>query len=237
MPEQTLTDDLRALGRAAQPDVDVDGLAARVVDALALPGPAPARPRVGRRVALVALAVLVAVVATPPVRATVAEWFGFGAVRVEPGGSPAPEPPDVPPVESSTSLEDAAARVDFPLVAPAVLGQPDGVETSDDGGRVSLSWSRGGRTVRLDQLAGTPDYAMVKTAPRLRFASVDGRDVLWFPTAHTVALLDADGAPTGEFRVADRTMLVPLPDSTVRLEGRLTFTEAADLARSLQPVR
>jgi hypothetical protein len=32
-------------------------------------------------------------------------------------------------------------------------------------------------------------------------------------------------------------MLVPLPDSTVRLEGRLTFTEAADLARSLQPVR
>jgi hypothetical protein len=234
MPEQTLTDELRALGRAAQPDVDPGLLAARVVDALE--SPAPSRPRTVRRVALAGLAVLVALLATPPVRATVAEWFGFGAVRVEPDGSPPPVAPDVPPVDGDLSLTDAAAGVDFDVVAPTALSAPDGVEVADDRGRVSMSWARGDGTVRLDQLAGTPDYAVVKTAPRLQFATVGGRDVLWFPTSHRVALLDADGDPAGAFRVADRTMLVPLPDSTVRIEGSLSFAEAADLAGSLAPV-
>jgi hypothetical protein len=235
MPERTLTEELRALGRAAQPDIDLDLLAARVVDGL--PSPAPARPRTGRRVALAALSVLVALVATPPVRATVAEWFGFGAVRVEPDGSPPPGKPDVPPVDGDVSLTAAAARVDFDVVAPTALEAPDGVEVADDRGRVSMSWAGGEGTVRVDQLAGLPDYAAVKAAPRLQFATVGGRDVLWFPTAHRVALLDADGDPAGVVRVADRTMLVPLPDSTVRLEGPLTFAEAAEIAGSLRPVR
>jgi hypothetical protein len=235
MPEQTLVDDLRALGRAAQPAVDPDALAARAV--AALPSPAPARSRTVRRVALAGLALLVALVATSPVRATVAEWFGFGAVRVEPGGSPPPQDPDVPPVDDAVPLADAAARVDFDLVTPTALRAPDGVEVAGDGRRVSMSWTRPDGSIRLDQLAGSPDYAMAKTAPRLRFATVNGRDVLWFPTAHRVALLDESGAPAALFRVADRTLLVPLADSTVRIEGVLTFTGATDLARSLRPVR
>ena len=235
MPEPTLTDDLRTLGRAAQPDVDPDLFAARVVGAL--PRVAASRPRTGRRVALAVLAVLVALVATPPVRAAVAEWFGFGAVRVEPSGTPPPGEPEVPPVDGGLSLANGAALADFEVVAPAALGDPDGVEVAEDSNRVSMSWGSGDETVRVDQLAGTPDYAMVKTAPRLRFATVDGRDVLWFPTAHRVALVGEDGDPAAAFRVADRTMLVPLADSTLRLEGPLTYAEAADLARSLRPVR
>jgi hypothetical protein len=134
MPELSLADELRALGRAARPDVDPDGLAARVVGAL--PARVEARRRVGRRVALAALAVLVALVAAPPVRATVAEWFGFGAVRVEPGGPPTRQSPAVPPVTGPMSLADAAALADFQLVAPAALGEPDGTVSSDDGSRV-----------------------------------------------------------------------------------------------------
>jgi hypothetical protein len=207
-----LTDDLRTLGHASEPVVDADLLAARVVGALPA-APGTARPRVRRRVALAALAVLVALVATPPVRAVVAEWLGFGA-----------------------SVAEAAQQAGFPLYVPTALGEPDGVEVADDGRRVSMSWGSGADTVRLDQLAGTLDFTVVKQAPRLQFATVDGSDVLWLPTAHRVALLDTDGEPAGSFRVADRTMLVPRGESTLRLEGPLTFAEAADLARSLQAV-
>lgn len=233
MTEQTLSDDLRALGRAAGPEVDADLFAGRVAGAL--PAPSPRRPRVGRRVGLAALAVVVALVATPPVRATVAEWFGFGAVRVEPGEAPRGEPA-VPPVEGGSALSGAAGRTEFGLVAPRALGEPDGVEVGSDGRRASLSWGSGEATVRLDQYAGTPDYAVVKAAPRMRFVTVDGRDALWFPTAHRFALLDEAGDRAAGFRVADRTLVVPLADSTVRIEGRLTLAEAIDLARSLRPV-
>jgi hypothetical protein len=229
-----LTDDLRTLGHASEPVVDADLLAARVVGALPA-APGTARPRVRRRVALAALAVLVALVATPPVRAAVAEWLGFGAVRVEPGDAPTGRP-DVPELGRGPSVAEAAQQAGFPLYVPTALGEPDGVEVADDGRRVSMSWGSGADTVRLDQLAGTLDFTVVKQAPRLQFATVDGSDVLWLPTAHRVALLDTDGEPAGSFRVADRTMLVPRGESTLRLEGPLTFAEAADLARSLQAV-
>ena len=45
-----------------------------------------------RRIALVVAAVLLALLATPPVRAAVADWFGFGGVLVE-RGSPGTAPP------------------------------------------------------------------------------------------------------------------------------------------------
>ena len=230
-----LTDDLHALGRAAQPDLAADLFATRVV--AALPAPAvPARPRVRRRVALAALTVLVALVATPPVRATVADWFGFGAVRVEPGREGPSGEPAVPEVEGGQSVEAAAGRVDFPVYVPAALGAPDGVEVSGDRRRVSMSWGSGDGTVRVDQLAATLDYAMVKQAPRLRFVTVAGRDVLWFPVAHRVAMLDPAGDPAGGFRVADHTLVVPLATSTLRVEGPLTLDQATELARSLRAV-
>ena len=85
---------------------------------------------------------LLALLATPPVRAAVADWFGFGGVRVEsvtpshqrPVSRRQPRPPDV-------SLAKAAAMVGFAVSVPEELGEPDGVEVSPDRRMVSMSWT------------------------------------------------------------------------------------------------
>jgi hypothetical protein len=193
------------------------------------------RAPIRRRVALALLALVVVLVATPPVRATVAEWLGFGAVRVERGDEPSGRP-EVPALSGGPSVAEAAAQATFPLLVPRALGDPDGVEVAAGGDRVSMTWAGSDGTVRLDQLAGSPDFTVVKQAPRLRFATVGSRQVLWLPTAHRVAMLDGDGEPAGGFRAAERTMLVLADGSTLRLEGAGSFAEAADLVRTLRPV-
>ena len=233
MPE--LTYELRALGRTSAPATDVDAFAARVLAALPAAGVRPVRAPVRRRVALALLALVVVLVATPPVRATVAEWLGFGVVRVERGDEPSGRA-EVPALTGGPPVAEAAAQATFPLLVPEVLGEPDGVEVAVGGDRVSMTWGRGEDTVRLDQLAGSPDFAVVKQAPRLRFATVGGREVLWLPSAHRLAMLDQSGEPSGEFRTADRTMLVLADGSTLRLEGADSFDEAAEWAGSLRPV-
>ena len=87
-----------------------------------------------RRVALVVGAVLLALLATPPVRAAVADWFGFGGLLVEtgrPGPSSAPPPPAV---AEDRSVREAAAAVDFLVSVPEELGAPDGVRSRPTGG-------------------------------------------------------------------------------------------------------
>ena len=84
-----LARDLAALGRAVDVPAPGPGLATAVLERLS---DAPAGRRVARHarprrrlVALAVGAVLLALLATPPVRAAVADWFGFGGVRVERG--------------------------------------------------------------------------------------------------------------------------------------------------------
>ena len=89
-----LARDLTALGRGIDPPVATERLATAVMDRVAalpcartgaepvVPGPSG---RSRRRIAVVVAAVLLALLATPPVRATVADWFGFGGVVVKPG--------------------------------------------------------------------------------------------------------------------------------------------------------
>ncbi len=82
-----LARDLAALGRAVDVPAPGPGLATAVLERLSDPPAtrvAPARRR-RRLVALAVGAVLLALLATPPVRAAVADWFGFGGVRVERG--------------------------------------------------------------------------------------------------------------------------------------------------------
>ena len=232
--EDLLVADLRSLGLRAAPETDVEVLAARVLNAIPQAGPDPRRTLL--RVALAALAVLVALVATPPVRATVADWFGFGGVRVERGepdrtGGEGAAPPRV------GDVADAAAAVAFPVLLPTALGEPDVVGVGRDRRVVSMTWGGGDEQLRVDQFDGALDYAVAKRAPRMRFVSVAGTDALWFPTPHDVVLLDPDGSRrTESARLAGQTLVWPTATTTLRLEGDLSLAEAVRIAESAIPV-
>jgi hypothetical protein len=192
-----------------------------------------------RRIALVVGAVLVAVLATPPVRAAVSDWFGFGAVVVERGPAgpgPASAPPEVP---DDLSLAEARDAVDFTIWRPAALGTPDGVRVSSDGRLVSMSWStEEDGIVRLDQLDGRLDFSLVKQAPRVRYASVRGTDALWFEEPHEVVLLEPDGTRRRESaRLAGHTLIWQGRHTTLRVEGDLSLQRAVEIAESAAPVR
>lgn len=255
--QDDLVRDLARLGRETAPPGSPERVTAAVMDrVVALPAPAPTVSRWSlrtrraargiaanlasrrRRIALVVAAILVALLATPPVRAAVSDWFGFGGVVVErgdPGPGPAPPPPEVTRDES---VSEAAEAVDFAVWVPTGLGIPDGVEVSADRRIVSMSWSadRDG-VVRLDQFDGRLDFSIAKRAPRVFYASVDGTDALWFEEPHEVVLLDPDGGRRSESaRLAGHTLIWQEGATTLRIEGDLTRDRAVEIAESAVPV-
>ena len=236
LTEDRLVADLRALGdtgtsREASPE-----LVAAVVAAIGtVPGPRARGWQPPRRVVLVVLAVLVALVAAPPVRATVADWFGFGGVRVEQGdpvGDAAP-PPAAPPGD----LDDAVAQVSFVVLVPEALGTPTGIEVSPDERVLSMTWTRAdGSVVRLDQFDARLDFAVLKRAPGVEYAAVGASDALWFEEPHEVALYERDGSRRTETaRLAGHTLIWSTGPTTLRLEGDLSLDEAVRIAESARP--
>jgi hypothetical protein len=244
MAEQGYDDlarDLAALGRAVDVPSPGPGLATAVLERLS-DAPAarvsPAWPR-RRLVALAVGAVLLALLATPPVRAAVADWFGFGGVRVERGDAPAPTTGLTPPTASSdVSLAEAAARVGFTVSVPDALGEPDGVEVSPDRRIVSMSWTADEEGVlRLDQFDAKLDFSVLKTAPDVFYAAVNGTDALWFEEPHEVALLEPDGTTvTHSARLAGHTLIWQEGGVTLRLEGDIELSRAVEIAESAVPV-
>jgi len=241
MDDDQLVRDLVALGRGAAVPAPPEDLArtvlSRVVDERRRTAGWWTRRR--RAVALVVAAVLLALLAAPPVRAAVADWFGFGGVRVERGStgaeSDAPPPGAVPP---GPSLTEAAAMVDFAVSAPRVLGEPDGVGVSADRRIVSMSWTTDEHgVVRLDQFDGRLDYTIAKLVPDVSFVTVDGIDGLWFDDPHEVTVLAEDGTPfTAQPRLAGHTLVWPVGDTTLRLGGDLDLGAAGEIAESVEPV-
>ena len=191
-----------------------------------------------RRVALVVGAVLLALLATPPVRAAVADWFGFGGLLVETGRPGPDSAPPPPAVTQDRSVQEAAASVDFPVSVPDELGAPDGVTVSPDRRLVSMSWSAGeDGVVRLDQFDADLDFSLLKTTPDVFFATVDGNDALWFVEPHEVVLLEPDGTRrTESARLAGHTLVWLDDGTTLRLEGDLTQERAIEIAESSVPV-
>jgi len=233
--------DLAALGRAVDVPAPGPGLATAVLERLSdAPGArvSPGWPR-RRLVALAVGAVLLALLATPPVRAAVADWFGFGGVRVERGDAPAPTADPTPPtVAPGASLQEAAAMVAFTVAVPEELGDPDGVEVSPDRRIVSMSWTTDEEGVlRLDQFDASLDFSVLKTAPDVFYAAVNGTDALWFEEPHEVALLEPDGTTViHSARLAGHTLIWQEGGVTLRLEGDVELSRAVAIAESAVPV-
>ncbi|MEU9735794.1 hypothetical protein [Streptomyces sp. NPDC048002] len=217
--------------------------------------------RARRRALTAALCGLLAVlVLTPPVRAVVLDWFGFGGVEVryDPSARPSASA-EVPRCDraGSVSPERAARLAGFEPVAPAALGAPDAVTvTAEPQGRflVSLCWEEDGRAIRLDEFRARLDVGFTKTVreqPEWVFLDSGGPGgggqddpALWFARPHLLSfwLVDAGGSPfTREERTAGPTLLWTHDEGradedalTLRLEGVTSKARAVEIAQALR---
>jgi hypothetical protein len=235
MPDRNdLIRDLNALGRSV-PAPDARRMHEAVLARLKGTEPHRARPKRRRAITVaVAIAVVLGLLATPPVRAAVSDWFGFGAVIVREGESTAtPAPTDTSlPTGRPLSLEDAAARVEFAVYELPVLGPPDRAWVTPDRRILTLDWDD---RIRLDQ-SSSVSYTFRKTAPSFRHVTVDGRQALWFGDSHDVRMIDEDGTEIPEtVRPAGQTLVWVDGDTTLRLEGDISLNRAVAAAETARP--
>lgn len=262
-----LPEELRALGRSLDRPgaAGSESMAERVLERILaerLPVPVAEPAGVGerlravrrwarlRRRALTAglCGVLTVLVLTPPVRAAVAGWFGFGGVEVRYDPSAVPSSgARVPGCGPSLTLAQAGRRAGFAPAVPDALGVPDAVTVSrEPKGRflMSLCWREDGRTVRVDEYPARLDIGFAKTTPvPPEWVSLDGdqdyrNPALWFPRPHLLSfwLVDEDGDRfTRSERTAGPTLLwMHGGDVTLRLEGVASKARAVDIAKSVR---
>lgn len=231
MPEETLAEELTALGRALDlpPAPDPVRTAAVVRRRVNARHPGHRRLRLAAAAAaVVAVGFAVLLVSSAQVRAAVAELLRFGGVVVEQGVGPTSP---ASPGGAVDGVDAARALVDFPVLVPAGQPEPQRVEVLD-GRVVSLSY----QDFRLDQFDGTLDPAFAKGVPGpVEWTTVGGTDALWLRGPHSVVYLDRDGTRRTETsRLAANTLVWQRGQVTVRLEGAFTLDEARAIAESLR---
>lgn len=231
-----LLDELAALGRSV-PAPDPESVE-RAVMARIRTQPRPswlARNR--NRLAAAVLAALAALVVAPPVRAAIADWFGFGAVivRHDDSSTPSGPAPQPPPVTGQIDLAIAANRAGFEVHTLAGLGPPAGIEWTAGRRILSQGWTSPTR-LRLDQTSSLR-FTFAKSARTVRFVEVNGDEALWFADPHEVVVLDPRGRRVElSTRPAGHTLVWTIGSTTLRLEGDLDLDEAIELAESAELV-
>ncbi|MCT7356894.1 hypothetical protein N4P33_32850, partial [Streptomyces sp. 15-116A] len=281
-----LREELRALGRSldgTDPAAGSESMVERVLERIlaeGVPVPVAEPPGAGewvrerwravrrwarvrwRRLVAALCGLLTVLALTPPVRAAVSDWFGFGGVEVrhDPSAVPSPDA-GVPGCGRPVSLGEAERRAGFAPPVPGALGPPDTAAVSAlPRGRflMSLCWTEQGRTIRLDAFPARLDFAFAKTVrEQPEWLSLDGDDdssegrtntALWFARPHRLGFWLVD--PTGhrftrEERTAGPTLLWTAGGGTgagdpqgltLRLEGVPSRARALEIARSVEGV-
>ncbi|MFG2475243.1 hypothetical protein [Streptomyces fagopyri] len=276
-----LAEELRALGRSLTGPGGAGGesMAERVLERILaerIPVPVAVRPGPGERVRAVRrwvrlrgrvltaglCGLLTVLVLTPPVRAAVVDWFGFGGVEVRYDPSAVPSPgAEVPGCGPSLTLAEAGRRAGSAPLVPDTLGVPDAVTVTREPKvrfLTTLCWREHGHTIRLDEYPAGLDLGFTKTVrepPEWVPLGVDGSGdgggdgsgggeadfgdpALWFPRPHLLSfwLIDASG---GRFTRSERTAGPTLlwtrgGEVTLRLEGVASKARAVEIARSLE---
>jgi hypothetical protein len=259
--------ELRAVARDLEvpPPRDLTAAVRQRLEERAAPGRprwrAPVR-RLRRRAVLTALAVLAAlavvVIATPQGRAAISHVFRFDGVELRqsqsqsPGQSQSQSPGQSPgqtqsrpatgsaslPGEQRMSLARARRQVSFPILVPAVLGQPGQVLVSDGGRVVSLVYprTRYGQ-VRMDEFAGRADqiyFEKIVYLGSVTKVTVNGRKALWIKGPHELVYLRPDGttAEAPPRLTTGNTLLWGTGRAALRLEGDFAEKTALAIARS-----
>jgi hypothetical protein len=246
MPELELA--LVELGRSIEFPPTPD-LAARVRERIAAER-APRR-RVtlfpGRRALVVALAVLAvavgALMAVPGTRAAILEFFGLKGITIERVESlpTVPKNANLANLGERMSLDQARGRVDFEVVVPEALGEPDEVYYSDfpPGGMVSFVYGSAEEPrALLTQFRASVDeffFKKVTAGTEVETVTVGGRPGFYLSgEPHVFGYVDAEGQFRQEtVRLVGNVLLWERGDLTLRLEGDITKTDALRIARSM----
>lgn len=259
--DRGLPAELRALGRSLDglgpggesmaERVLAQILAESVPAPVAEPGAGPVRVRRARRwirerwrmLTAGLCGVLTVLVLTPPVRAAVAEWFGFGGVEVRYDPSALPSSGvHVPGCGSSLSLGEARRDAGFEPLVPGELGMPDAVTvTREPKSRflITLCWREDGHTIRLDEYPAQLDIGYMKSVrTQLHWVDLGRGTGLWFAQPHLLGfwMLDGNGDRwTRSERTAGPTLLwTRRQEMTLRLEGVDSRERAMEIARSVR---
>jgi hypothetical protein len=247
MPELELA--LVELGRSIEfpPTPDV---AARVRERIA----AERAPRRGvthvpaRRALVIALAILTvsvgALMAVPGTRAAILEFFGLRGVAIERVKTlpTVPKNANLSNLGARMSLDDARARVDFKVVVPEALGEPDEVYYSDfpPGGMVSFVYGSAEEPRALvTQFRASVDeffFKKVTADTDVETVTVGGQPGFYLSGApHVFGYVDAEGQFRQEtIRLVGNVLLWERGDLTLRLEGEISRDEALEIARSFR---
>lgn len=255
-----LPEELRALGRSLDPPgaSGTESMVERVLEQILAEGvPVPVAESTGpttrirsarwwarqrwRSLTAALCGLLTVLVLTPPVRAAVVDWFGFGGVdvRYKPGPHASPSP--VPGCEQALTVAGAARRAGFEPLLPRELGRPSAAQVSADRRVLSLCWHTGdGEVIRLDQFRATlsPLFWKSTTVP-YEPATVNGDSGLWFAEPHRLelALVDEQGREYARtVRTAGPTLLWEDQGEqrTLRLEGVESWERAVAVAESAE---
>jgi hypothetical protein len=197
-------------------------------------------------------ALLVVTLVVAPVRTAIADWLGIGGVSVDLASEPLPDPGPVDiDLGRRVSLDDARGAVDFPILVPSVLGEPDEVRLAEapTGSLVYLVYADSAAlpaapgtgvgalfTQFRASLAGGTFTKVVPPEGSVEEVEVRGVPGLWIAgEMHLIGLLLPDGTVIDDsIRLAANTLLWEEGGITYRLESALDLAEALEIAESLE---
>lgn len=221
----------------------------------------PGRPRRRNRrwipVVAVAVVILLALLATPRVRAELGQLLRIGRIRImlttpspvpSPQLTPSPQPTSIPDplldITGATTLQQAHAAVPFLMPSyPPQIGPPQRVFLQDFGGPVAvLVWlqpeskaSRFSLHVLGPAVIAEKLLSMTST---ITATTIDGHPAAWVQGPHMINFYrTTSGGNSQQGRSVTGNVLIWERDGlTYRLEGDLTFAEALRIATSTSEV-
>jgi hypothetical protein len=212
-----------------------------VLSAIAVePGPRPRRRMLA--IAAAAAVIVIIVLGLPGPRRAVADLLGIGGVSI----TVVDELPDaliLPGWGSQTTMEEARRAVDFEILLPRGLGEPDvvAIESGVPGGLVTISYGGtidGSRLV-LTQMLGAADPVIQKAVPgdaAIVAVDVGGEPGLWIEGPPHVVVVRTPGGDVREDapRVAGNTLVFVRDGRTVRIELAGSLSDALAVAALLR---
>lgn len=206
-------------------------------------------PRRSRRqlayAAMLLLLLLLGLLAVPPVRAALLNFFRVGAVTIFVADPSTPEAAALPPLEATAlpqaarvTLAEAQSQARFPLRLPPAYGSPDEIylqQLPDPGlaGQVVIMvWRDPAQPelvrLRLYQIDATEYGLKHASIQAVRQAVVNGQNAFWVEGGHEFRL------PYGVYLVEQDVLIWAEGDITYRLESALSFAETVRIAQSLR---